>query len=368
LIQKIHNKMINKALIFALLLSGLTLSGQEGKYFFTRSGHIEYTLGGNWSGTKSVWFDDYGMLVHTLTQSTTTISLAGITTKNTEKKLEIRRGKEIWVIDLLSKTGTKTDIGCQTESGRSMTLGKSDEELHHMEREVITGMGATITGYETFLGKKCLMFIWGTTRFSQYKGIPLKSEIAQSGILSMLETATVFEENITIPTSKFEVPGDIEFQEGVGIQDLLNEIEGSGKIQKGNDSGMPPGITFGRFHEATKNLSIPGFPYFMSDDSEGIYLTSFAKSETEQIIIFMENESRFYELAGGGEGMTVENSFSLDGHDAAYIRITQEDDGTPVNSRSLVVRLPEYKAVMYMITTDPMTQSGIEALFRQIRL
>lgn len=359
--------MRNKILTFALVLTCTSLFGQQqGKYFFTRSGHIEYTLGGNWSGTKSVWFDDYGMLMHTLTESTSTVTLAGFTTTSTEKKLEIRKSNQLWVIDLLTNTGLQSDIGPQTVTGRNMTKGKSDEELHQMERKVITEMGATIKGYETFLGKRCLAFTWGTTQFLQYKGIPLKSEVTQTGILTLLETGISFEENIAVPASKFEIPQNIEFQQGGGLADLLKEFEGEEGFQE-EENGTSPALDFERFEMATKRVNIPGFPFFMSDNSGGIYLTSFAKSETEQVVIFMENEARFDEMARGGEGMIVGNTYSLEGHDAIYILINQEDDGTPADSRLLLYHLPEYKSVLYIIASIPMTQQKLEQIISQIR-
>lgn len=361
--------MRNKILVFALVLTCTSLFGQQqGKYFFTKSGHIEYTLGGNWSGKKSVWFDDYGMLMHTLTESTSTVTLAGYTTTTTEKKLEIRKEKQLWVIDLLTNTGMQSDIGIQTVTGRNMTKGKSDEELHQMERKVITDMGATITGYETFLGKKCLAFTWGTTQFLQYKGIPLKSEVTQTGILTLLETGISFEENISVPASKFEIPQNIAFQQGGGLADLLKAFEDEeGFQEEQEENGMPPALDFESFETATKRLKIPGFPFFMSDNSGGIYLTSFARSETDQIIVFMENEDRFSEMTQTGDGMFLESRYSLDGHDAVYMRITEEDDGTPTNSRVLVVRMPEYSAVLYILSSQPSSKSELEGIIRQIK-
>jgi len=91
------------------------------------------------------------------------------------------------------------------------------------------------------------------------------------------------------------------------------------------------------------------------------------QSETEQVVIFMENEGRFYELAQGGEGMIVENTYTLDGHNAIFMRITREDDGTPTDSRSLVVALPEHNAVLYIIASLPMSKSELEGIIRQIR-
>ena len=84
-----------KALLMGLLfviLSMTAMAQQQGKYFFVKSGHIEYTLGGNTSGTKSVWFDNYGMLMYTITESTTTVKILGIKSTTSTKELEIRKG------------------------------------------------------------------------------------------------------------------------------------------------------------------------------------------------------------------------------------------------------------------------------------
>ena len=150
-----------KALLMGLLfviLSMTAMAQQQGKYFFVKSGHIEYTLGGNTSGTKSVWFDNYGMLMYTITESTTTVKMLGIKSTTSTKELEIRKGNTIWKADLLQKTGSKMSIEAQTEVGEKLTKGKTDAQLHEMERKVITDMGAKIEGYETFLGKNCLKF------------------------------------------------------------------------------------------------------------------------------------------------------------------------------------------------------------------
>lgn len=194
---------------------------QQDKYYFVKSGHIEYALGGNTNGTKSVWFDDYGMLMYTLTESTTTVKILGMKSTTTAKELEIRKGNTIWKADMIQKTGTKMSIEPQTEVGEKLTKGKTDAQLHEMERKVITDMGAEIEGYETFLGKNCLKFTWGTTKFLQYKGIPLKSNISTLGI-SYTETATSFETDVTMSAAKFEIPGNVKFED---MGEMLEMIE-----------------------------------------------------------------------------------------------------------------------------------------------
>jgi len=204
-----------KTLLIALLsalLSTVAMAQQQGKYFFVKSGHIEYTLGGNTTGTKSVWFDNYGMLMYTLTESTTTVKILGMKSTTSTKELEIRKGNTIWKADLLQKTGTKMTIEAQTEVGEKLTKGKTDAQLHELERKTLTDMGAEIEGYETFLGKNCLKFKWGTTKFLQYKGIPLKSDVSTLGV-SYTETATGFDTNISVPAAKFEIPANVKFED-----------------------------------------------------------------------------------------------------------------------------------------------------------
>lgn len=216
-----------KTTLISLFIAIATVSAfaqQQGKYFFVKSGHIEYTLGGNTSGAKTVWFDNYGMLMYTLTESTTTVKILGMKSTTSTKELEIRKGNTIWKADLLQKTGSKMTIEAQTEVGEKLTKGKTDAQLHEMERKVITDMGAEIEGYETFMGKSCLKFKWGTTNFLQYKGIPLKSEVSTLGI-SYTETATVFDTNISVSATKFEIPIDVKFEDMGEMMDMpTNEI------------------------------------------------------------------------------------------------------------------------------------------------
>lgn len=205
--------MKSKLVLYFLIATFVAgLAQQNGKYFFVKSGHIEYTLGGNTKGTKTVWFDNYGMFIYTLINSSTTVKLLGFKNTTEKKELEIRKGNTVWKADLIQKTGSKMKIEAQTEVGEKLTKGKTDAQLDALERKVITDMGGKIEGYETFLGRNCLKFSWGTTKHLQYKGISLKSEVSEMGI-TYIETATSFESNINVSGSRFELPTDIKFDD-----------------------------------------------------------------------------------------------------------------------------------------------------------
>lgn len=158
--------------------------------------------------------------MYSLTESTTTVKLLGFKNSTSIKEVEIRKGNQIWKADLLTNTGTKMSIEAQTEVGEKMTKGKTEAQLNAMEQKVITDMGGKIEGYETFLGKNCLKFTWGTTKFLQYKGIPLTSYVSEMGV-TYTEIATSFDTNITLLASKFEVPKNIKFEDAGEMLDVL---------------------------------------------------------------------------------------------------------------------------------------------------
>ena len=144
-------------LLLAVSCSLLATAQNDGKYIFSKSGHIEYQLSGNTVGKKSVWYDDFGIKMTTLIESTTTIKILGISKKTTTKELEIRSGNFLWKINLLDNTGTKTTIDYAIKAGKALTDKKTDEELHKIERQTILDLHGNIVGYENILDKKCLV-------------------------------------------------------------------------------------------------------------------------------------------------------------------------------------------------------------------
>ncbi len=91
-----------------------------------------------------------------------------------------------------------------------MDLIKSQEDQTF--KQMIEKEGGKIVGNETFLGKNCIVVEMNkdgqSMKMWYYKGIPLK----MTNPVFTLE-ATKFEENASIPSSKFEVPKDIKFSE-----------------------------------------------------------------------------------------------------------------------------------------------------------
>jgi outer membrane lipoprotein-sorting protein len=128
--------------------------------------------------------------------------------KTDEKSLTIIDENWTYVINLKDKTGMK--MKNDEVEDDPMEMIKSDDDVTF--RQMIEKDGGKIVGNETFLGKKCIVVELSqegqTMKMWYYKGIPLKME----NQLYKME-ATKFEENVSIPASKFVVPDGIKLSE-----------------------------------------------------------------------------------------------------------------------------------------------------------
>jgi outer membrane lipoprotein-sorting protein len=134
-------------------------------------------------------------------------------TKQSSKSLMIEDGEWSYMIDLEAKTGYKSKSGEGEDDPTDMI--KSDDEVTF--RQMIEKEGGKILANETFLGKDCIVVEMSeksddgkalATKMWYYKGIPLKMNNK-----SYTMEATKFEENVSIPASKFEVPAGITMSE-----------------------------------------------------------------------------------------------------------------------------------------------------------
>lgn len=133
--------------------------------------------------------------------------------KNMDKSMMIMKDGWSYIINLTNKTGFKSKDGELGEDPTDMI--KSDNDVTF--RQMIEKEGGKILSNETFLGKDCMVVEINEqgdenqmlkTKMWYYKGIPLKMV---NEVYTM--EATKFEENISIPDNKFEVPAGITMSE-----------------------------------------------------------------------------------------------------------------------------------------------------------
>jgi hypothetical protein len=209
---------MKKALLFSIVLAftlGLyaqTSKLKDAKPYEIKSGKIEYKIDGKTKGTKTLWWDDYGRLTHEYKKTST--KMMGMTTK--EETISIRSSEWMYSINLIEKTGTKTSVDEAMMLGE-MFMGTTNEaELEKVAEDIKKDFDAKDVGTEKILGYDCIIMDIGKLngKHWRHKGVTLKMEIIMGGFLgNILEEATSFDQNISVPASKFEVPAGIKIEE-----------------------------------------------------------------------------------------------------------------------------------------------------------
>lgn len=175
--------------------------------------YIEYVTKMEAEGVKSTslmkqWVDVQNNLI--AMESQTENEMMGQKTKM--NSLMINNEKGGYVINLDEKTGFKMSNDGDDENPAD-DLKPEDPETF---RQMIESEGGKILGNENFLGKNCIVAELNedgnTAKMWYYKGIPLKMESK-----SYTMEATKFEESVSIPAGRFELPADIKITEIPGF-------------------------------------------------------------------------------------------------------------------------------------------------------
>ncbi len=194
---------MKKILLIAagLLLASVALSAQ-GALYGIKSGHLKFetqTSGG--MQYNELWFDDYGRIRKQHDQT----PMEGMGVYNTE--IIYRDGKvytNAWF------DNEKKDEAKVTDAGEMPNFLEMDEEF--MKKNKIQTLGT-----EEVFGKTCTIYTYKyksllrtiTRKDWVWQGIVLKMET--KGILGAnnLMVVTLFEENVDIPASTFDLPATL---------------------------------------------------------------------------------------------------------------------------------------------------------------
>jgi hypothetical protein len=191
------------------------------KRYGVKSGIIEYDLSGVQEGTKTLYFDDWGMRQAEYTRSV--ISVSGYT--KAVNLVTIIDGEYQYTINLDQKTGTKT----RNPIIKDMETLKYEKGFNEFGEQMILKMGAEKVGSENFLGKNCDVYEIkkSNTKLWVWNWITLKSEV-KSRAFDISTVATKIETDVPIPSSKFAVPEKIVLNE-VDLDNLENEMREENK-------------------------------------------------------------------------------------------------------------------------------------------
>ncbi len=191
------------------------------KRYGVKSGIIEYDLSGIQEGTKTLYFDDWGMRQAEYTRSV--ISVNGYT--KAINLVNIIDGEYQYTINMDQKTGTKT----RNPIIKEMEELKYEKGFNEFGEQMILKMGAEKIGSDSFLGKDCDVYEIksSNTKLWVWKWIILKSEI-KSGRIDIGTTATKIQTDVQIPSAKFALPEKVVLNE-VDIDNIEKEMREENK-------------------------------------------------------------------------------------------------------------------------------------------
>jgi len=366
-------------ILFLSFICGSTIlfAQRESKKFAIKSGHIEIDLTGSTEGTKSIWFDEYGLKYREEIISTTTTKVFGF--KNTEEdhNISLMMGKDYTSIDMLKNTGSTGELHFYEDIEENY-YNMTESEKKEFEEDILQSFGGEHLGNEEVLGKKCdVVSVFGSKLWI-YKGIVLKSEISTLGQKSF-EEANLYEENITVPASLFNIPEGIEMTEFKGLHNLFDEVdkeideekkeqekeENTNKDLDDEDIELAPlTYSFEDFSKAMEKVTIDEYPKVNTLNLEEEYICSFMQSIYKVIsIVATSNKDKTGESIYSDETNKFEK-FTHKGLNMFYgdnIDDEEEFDGT-----MLGIDYPKHDMFIIIGTNQEMTKEALLKIADQL--
>ncbi len=185
------------------------------------SGVVEYVISGSQEGTKTLYFDSWGMRQAEYTRSI--LSVGGFT--KSLNLVNIIDGEYQYMINMDQNSGTKT----RNPILKSIEQLKNQKGFNEFGEQILLSMGANKIGTEEFLGKDCDVYEMKNTgtKLWVWEWLTLKSETKSGGININL-TATRINESGSVPAEKFKIPEKVVLNE-VNLDNIENEMREENK-------------------------------------------------------------------------------------------------------------------------------------------
>ena len=197
-------------LIVLLLTFAISIMAQpKNARYAVKSGYIKYDISGNTKGTKEIWWDNYGDISRTEVNTVTTTRFLGTTSETKTHTLNILKGDKFWSINYINNSAQKGTSAIYQETAE-IANSMTEAEAKKLSEDILASMGGERLGTEPLMGRSCeVVSVMGVKSWI-YKGLLLKSEGNLLGFKTN-ETAVKFDENTTVPASRFVAPTDVTF-------------------------------------------------------------------------------------------------------------------------------------------------------------
>jgi hypothetical protein len=341
---------------------------QKTQQYTIKSGYVEYTLSGNTTGTKKIWWDNFGEKTRTETRSKTVTKMFGIKNIDEVHTIEILVKDKYWSANLADQSGHKGTLPFYKES-RMLMESMTKKEQEEFADQAIESLGGERLGTETFMGKTCEVLRVMGSKIWIYKGLTLKSEMKIMGMVSN-ETAIKFQANQSVSSSKFTPLSNINYestdqqqQAMFGDMDSMEEaMQNENMDNSDNDHPqmIPVKYPYDKFLKKINAFSYEGYKKMMAHSADGAHGAAFMRGVGEMLAVGAMSRKN-----GDLSEMGNFETFIHNGKKCMYGAANEGEDDDD-NSMLLIVEIPRYDTYITIGSTPPQTKHEMLEIFDRL--
>ena len=338
---------MKRLLLIALVLIGMQAQGQEAKRYAIKSGYIKLELTGNVSGTREIWWDNYGSKTRELEKSTSVTKIFGIKTEEKTHKLTINVDGLFWVRDYIEGTGSKGKIYGYQQS-KDFANSMTDKEREEFGKQMLQGMGGQIQGEDKVGSYTCEVVSLMGAKTWVYKGVALRTEANLMGITAN-EKYTEFKPDMAVAAAKFVAPTDVEYEDqSVEMQGMWDQsMMDDGYEDEDDEPMVPVKYPFEKFKKVINGFSHQEYRCVATHSMQGVHAANFMKGMNAIMVVATSRQN-----AEDGDKERFE-SFNANGHKCYYGKM-EEEEGT-----ALLVEYPQYDMFISIVGVPGLSKNEL---------
>ncbi|NPD44633.1 MULTISPECIES: DUF4412 domain-containing protein [unclassified Lentimicrobium] len=326
----------------------------QAKRFAIKSGRIILELSGSTTGTKTIFFDNYGDKYHEHEKSVTEVKMFGITDRTNVDKITIMNGERFWTIDNIEGDNMEGNLPYY-KSSHQMVENMSEAEQKKMADDLLKAMGGQKLGTEEVLGYDCEKMSVMGSEIWVYKGITLKSEANIMGIISN-EVAIEFEKNPSLSDEIFEAPEGKEFenldelqQAAFGGMDMSMSME---EEEYEDDDIVAVTYPFDKFQKVINGFNPEGYVRAMVMQQDGQHVAIYMQGFGNIISVMATSDEN---LVDEQEDFAQFESFRHDGKTMRFGDLTT--DGTV--GKALIIPYEEHDMYILLLSAPGKSKEAL---------
>lgn len=329
-------------ILTSLLFAFQVQAQQSAKRYAVKSGKIEYKLTGNTTGTKTVYFNNYGNKHYEHEKSVTVTKVFGISDRSETDKITIIDNDYFWTIDNIENKNYEGEMP-YAKLGKQITADMTEAEQGKMADDILQSFGGQRLGTEKVLGFICeKMSLMGSTIWI-YNGISLKTETKVMGIVAN-EEAVSFEEDIRIPDSRFVPPTGIDFtnvrqQQNPMFQGMNMEMYEEDDYEE--DDVVAVTYPFEDFKKEMNSFKPEGYTLMMVLSQDGQHIALFTRGMTNVVSVMATSDKNMEDI--DNDEMNEFETFTHKGKTMRYGDLSNDD----MDGKALIIPYKEHD--MYII-------------------